>query len=214
MLAALGAVVVVLLGAAPMAAASTNPTADPIVSQAIDGTPQFTDYPVPDLHLVDDRGRAIQLSAFKGKTVAITFLDPVCTTDCPLIAQEFLAADRALGPAAKNMAFVAVVANPVYHSVAAVQAFNRAEGLSAVANWSFLTGSLSQLQRAWSDFGIAVAIEPAGSMIAHSETTYVIDRSGHVRVVLDSDPGPATTTTRSSFTGVLETQLQHVSSLP
>ena len=42
----------------------------------------------------------------------MTFLDPVCTTDCPVIAQEFRMASQMLGPSAVKVRFVAIAANP------------------------------------------------------------------------------------------------------
>ena len=41
----------------------------------------------------------------------MTFLDPVCTSDCPIIAQEFKQTGQMLGTQAKNVELVAVVAN-------------------------------------------------------------------------------------------------------
>ncbi len=76
----------------------------------------------------------------------LTFLDPVCTTDCPLIAQEMRSADALLGGKAGNTELVAVVANPTYISTAYTRAFTSQENLGQVPNWLFLTGSLSQLQ--------------------------------------------------------------------
>ena len=92
------AVGVTLLGAAPMAVASTNPNADPIVSQAIDGTPNAVDYAAPPFVLVNQRGRLVSLENLRGKAVALTFLDPVCVSDCPIIAQEFLDPTRCSAP--------------------------------------------------------------------------------------------------------------------
>lgn len=40
-------------------------------------------------------------------------------------------------------------------------------------------------------------------MIAHSDIAYVIDQRGYTRYVLDADPGPATSATRSSFAATL-----------
>ena len=69
----------------------------------------------------------MSLASLRGKVVLLTFLDPVCTTDCPLIAQEFRAAGQLLGAASKQVELVAIVANPVYHQVAYTQAFDRQE---------------------------------------------------------------------------------------
>ena len=94
---------------------------------------------------------------------------------------------------------VAVNANPRYISTDYLTAFDRQEGLQSTPNWLFLTGSLPQLQHAWRALGVQVAYSPAGAMIDHSEFAYVIDPSGHIRYDLDTDPGPATGATESSF---------------
>ena len=39
----------------------------------------------------------MSLASLRGKVVLMTFLDPVCTTDCPIIAQEFKQAGQMLG---------------------------------------------------------------------------------------------------------------------
>jgi peroxiredoxin len=39
--------------------------------------------------LTDQHGRTITLANLRGKVVLLTFLDPVCTSDCPMEAQEF-----------------------------------------------------------------------------------------------------------------------------
>ena len=40
-------------------------------------------------------------------------------------------------------------------------------------------------------------------MIAHSDLAYVIDLHGRARYIIDTDPGPGTQVTRSSFAVVL-----------
>ncbi|MGO9584139.1 MAG: SCO family protein [Acidimicrobiales bacterium] len=209
-LAALGAIGVVLLGVAPMALAATNPVADPILNEAIDGTPNATNAPAAPFELVDQYGRPISLESLRGDAVAITFLDPVCTTDCPLIAQEFHEADQMLGAESRRAVFVAIVANPIYRSVAVIRAFDANEGLEHVKNWLYLTGSLQLLRQTWDNYGVEVAIEPAGSMVAHSEIAYVVDPSGHTRYILDADPGQGTQSMQSSFAGLVAGEIRHV----
>lgn len=211
-LACIGAIGVVLLGAAPMAVASTNPNADAIVSQAIDGTPNAENVPAPGFDLVDQNGQQVSLTSLRGKTVALTFLDPVCTSDCPIIAQEFRAADALIGADtnASRFAFVAVVANPLYRSQDYLAAFDQEEGLEHLANWRYLTGSVAALTSVWNAFGVQVAYAPGGSMIAHSDVGYVIDRNGHIRDILDADPGPGTAASKSSFAVTLANELNSV----
>lgn len=208
-LASVGAATVVVLGAAPMALAATNPNADPILTEAVNGPPNTVNEPAPDFHLVDQHDRPVSLHSLRGRTIALTFLDPVCTTDCPLIAQEFRQADTMLGPDASKVALVAVVANPIDRSVAFTDAFDRQEGLDHVANWIYLTGSVPALSRVWDAYGVEVAVSPAGSMIAHSDLAYIIDGRGRTREVLSADPGWGPSSA-SSFASLLCAQLERV----
>jgi cytochrome oxidase Cu insertion factor (SCO1/SenC/PrrC family) len=207
-LAALGAIGVVLVGAVPMAFASINPHADAIVSEATDGTPNVVDVPAPGFDLVDQSGHTVSMSDLRGREIALTFLDPVCTADCPLIAQEFREADSLLGDDSQKVVFVAIVTNPLYRSVAAVDAFDRQEGLAKVPNWLYLTGTTNQLQSTWNDYGVQVQVEPAGAMVAHSDLAYVIDGTGQERVVLDADP-PGGSVGTDSFVQVLASELHN-----
>jgi cytochrome oxidase Cu insertion factor (SCO1/SenC/PrrC family) len=208
--AALAAIGITLIGVVPMAAASVNPNADPIIAEAFDGPPTVVNTPAPQFRLVDQKGSTVSLASLHGKAVAVTFLDPVCTSDCPLIAQEFRQADGLLGAAARRVALVAVVANPVYRARAYLVAFDDQEGLQKLPNWYYLTGSSSELSRVWSSFGINVAFAPGGAMIAHSELSFVIDPAGHMRYILNSDPGPGTEASKSSFAVLLADELRAV----
>jgi cytochrome oxidase Cu insertion factor (SCO1/SenC/PrrC family) len=201
--ASVGALGLIILGAAPMAAAQASPNADPILAQAIAGSSVPLNFPAKAFQLTDQHGRTVSLTSLRGKVVLLTFLDPVCTSDCPLIAQEFRAAGQLLGAASKQVELVAIVANPIYHQVADTQAFDRQEHLTSVPNWLYLTGSVPQLRQVWKDYGISAEILPAGSMIGHQDLAYVIDKGGHVRAELNTDPGPGTTATKSSFAVLL-----------
>jgi cytochrome oxidase Cu insertion factor (SCO1/SenC/PrrC family) len=208
-LATIAALLVVLVGAVTLASAAVNPNADPILAVAVDGTPNAVDIPAPAFRLVDQADRPVSLSDLRGRTVALTFLDPVCTSDCPFIAQEFRQANMLLGSDSDRVVFVAVVTNEDYRSTAFTKAFDRQEGLDHMKNWLYLTGSLSALERVWDDYGIVADVAPAGAMIAHSELAYLIDSRGHTRVVLSTEPGngPAAS---SSFSVYLANELQRV----
>jgi cytochrome oxidase Cu insertion factor (SCO1/SenC/PrrC family) len=193
------AAAVVLIGAAPMALAQADPNADPIIAQAIDGANAPINFVAPGFALTDQDGRQVSLASLRGKVVLMTFLDPVCTSDCPLIASEFRAADQLLGRSGSAVRLVAIDANPLYYTAPYLQAFDRQERLTGVANWLFLTGSLDQLRQVWQSYGISAVALPAGQMIAHNDLAFVIDPSGHVRTELNFDPGPGTTSSQSSF---------------
>jgi len=80
-----------------------------------------------------------------------------------------------------------------------------------MANWLYLTGSsLSELDQTWKAYGMQVSYLPGGAMIDHSEFADVIDASGHIRYLLNTDPGPATEAMRSSFSVTLANTVKAV----
>jgi cytochrome oxidase Cu insertion factor (SCO1/SenC/PrrC family) len=207
--AGVGAIAVVLIGTAPMVAASVNSSTDIALTEAVNGTPQPTASPAPDFHLVDQRDEPVTLASLHGYTVAMTFLDPVCTSDCPAIAQEFKVANRMLGSSARKVRFVAIAANPTYHSVTALDDFDRQEGLASQSNWLFLTGSTPTLASVLNDYGVAVANSVAGSMTIHADLSYVISPDGVTRWIIPSDPGSAAAD-QSSFSTLLVSEIDQV----
>ncbi len=199
-----GAIGLIVLGAAPMAAAQANPVADTILAQAIDGSNAPLNFRASAFSLTDQHGRTVTLAALRGKVVLLTFLDDTCTTDCPLIAQEFRQAGQLLGADSRHVELVAVNYNPVNTQVSYIQAFDRQEGLTAVPNWLYLTGTPGQLQQVWRHYGVGPPeILPAGSMIGHGDYAFVIDQDGHVRQEMNFDTGPGTQATKSSFAAEL-----------
>ena len=200
---AVAALAIIVLGAAPMAAAAANRTADPILALAIAGDSAAMNLPAPGFQLTDQSGQPVSLASLRGKVVLMTFLDPVCTTDCPIIGAEMKQTGVLLGRQDADVELVAIVANPTYRSAAFTQAFDREEGLNTVPNWRYLTGSLSQLSQVWRQYGITVENLPAGAMSAHNDLAVVIDRTGHIRDEVGADPGPGTASTQSSFSVLL-----------
>jgi cytochrome oxidase Cu insertion factor (SCO1/SenC/PrrC family) len=197
--AAVGATAVLVIGVVPLVVAASSPTPDPILTEAVNGPPTFV--------LTDQHGRTVSLASLRGDVVALTFLDPVCTTDCPFLAQEFRLASDLLAADRSRVRFVAIVANPVYRSVADVDAFDRQEGMADVPNWLFLTGSRATLTKVWYAYGITAAIVPAGGMVLHQDVIVVIDADGQDRRILEADPGAADATSLQSAAGLVVSEI-------
>jgi cytochrome oxidase Cu insertion factor (SCO1/SenC/PrrC family) len=209
--AAVGAVGLIILGAAPMAAAQASPVADPILAQAINGSSAPVNFPAPPFRLTDQHGRTVTLASLRGKVVLLTFLDDTCSVDCPLIAQEFRQAGQLLSADTRQVELVAINYNPLFTQVSYLQAFDRQEGLADVPNWLYLTGTRAQLQQVWRRYGVPQAvILPAGSMVGHGDYAFVLDQSGHMRQELGFDTGPGTQATKSSFAAELTSAAQQL----
>ncbi len=206
-----GAIGLIILGAAPMAAAQASPVADTILAQAIDGSSAPENYPASAFSLTDQHGRTVTLASLHGKVVLLTFLDDTCSVDCPLIAQEFRQAGQLLSADTGQVELVAINYNPLNTQVSYIQAFDRQEGLAGIPNWLYLTGTLAQLEPVWQHYAIAPPeILPAGSMVGHGDYAFVIDQTGRMRQELDFDTGPGTQATKSSFAAQLTDAAQQL----
>ena len=188
--AGIGAIGVIIVGAAPMALATRSKTADPIIAQAIAGSTGAARHPAPDFTLTSQGGRPVALTSLRGKAVLLAFLDPVCTTDCPLIAAEMRSADLMLGARASDTELVAVVANPTYTPRRTPRRSPGKRGSTRCRTGCYLTGSLSQLQAVWNHFGIEVENLPAGAMAAHNDIAFVISPKGVIQQEINADPRP------------------------
>jgi cytochrome oxidase Cu insertion factor (SCO1/SenC/PrrC family) len=195
--AAFGALAVVLVGAAPMAAASANKNADPIIARAVAGESVTVNQAAPDFRLVSESGQQVSLASLRGKAVLLTFLDPVCGS-CKTIAHELKLADAMLGASASDTELIAIAADPLHTNPVFFRAFDKQAGMTAVPNWRFLTGTVAELQHVWNSYE-KIAPHMIVGMNAYSNVTFVIDKAGRIRQEIKDNPGPSTTSTRSSF---------------
>ncbi|AUW94856.1 hypothetical protein BXT84_13590 [Sulfobacillus thermotolerans] len=170
---------------------STTLSAAATQALAADGMTPVNHVPAPNFHLVNQNGQPVSLSQFRGKAVVMTFLDPVCWWDCPIDAQEMVDMNHLLGPKlASRVALVAVVANPEYHSVSDVQAFDKEHGLTHVKNWTYATSSsLSTLKTIWHQYYEYVNA-PKYGMVQHTDVFWLISPNGQEEWL--SDPSART----------------------
>ncbi len=171
----------------PVVLVSTLGTAADAAAVAADsngGLRQIPPRPAVDFTLADQRGVPVSTASLHGKLVLLTFLDPVCSSDCPLIANQLAIADREIGPLARQVEIVAIDTNPVFHYARDVDAFTRSHGLGGFANWHFLWGQPDTVQKVLDAYGISVGV-PAVGMIQHSEGLYFITPDGRQAAYLD-----------------------------
>jgi protein SCO1 len=140
----------------------------------------------PDFALRDQAGAPISLRADRGRVVILTFIDPVCTTLCPLEAKTLDRVEQSLSGAGRP-AVVAVSVNPWGDAPRYFRADARKWRLGP--SWRWAVGSRAQLARVWHAYSIAVRIRrfrAAGittHQVDHTEAAYVIDRRGFERAL-------------------------------
>lgn len=142
--------------------------------------------PAHDFALRDQDGRRVSISAYRGRPVIVTFVDPLCRNLCPLEAHVLNAAVGQV-PSAKRPAILAVSVD--------VYANRRADLLQDVRKWSLVpqwhwaVGDRAALTAVWRHYQVGVSVvtkKIAGktiNYITHTEAAYLIDSSGHERAL-------------------------------
>jgi hypothetical protein len=154
---------------------------------ASNGLASAVDNKAPGFSLIDQHGHPFTLASTRGHYTVLTFLDPVCTTDCSLMAEQLKAVRRSL-PATAPISIVAVAANPLHERLSDVRHFVAQHQLNAVPGFSFVTGSPATLRAVWNSYGISVLPGTKDAMSIHADYLFVIDPRGHLRWIMPDDP--------------------------
>jgi protein SCO1/2 len=150
---------------------------------------------VPDGKFVDQDGKKLNFSAFKGTPVAMTFIYTKCPlpTFCPLMDRHFAALQKSLkADAAMNaVRLVTVSFDPATDTPAVLK--EHAKGLGAdPARWTFLTGDRDEVDQFSARFGVSVgrALTDARD-ITHNLRTVIIGADGKlVKIYTGNDWTP------------------------
>jgi cytochrome oxidase Cu insertion factor (SCO1/SenC/PrrC family) len=153
--------------------------------------------PARGFTLTDQYNRPYTLGEHRGRVTLLTFLDPVCWTDCPLLAQQLEQLRSELAANAK-LDIVAVAADPLHQSLADVRHFIAIRHLENVKNFYFVTGTRAQTSPVWDDYGIDVSITPADVMSIHSDYMFILSPHGEIKWIIPNDPLSTESLTASS----------------
>jgi protein SCO1/2 len=129
----------------------------------------------PTIRLRDQSGRIVSLASLHGHVVLLTFLDSLCTADCPLEGGMLRNIQRRVPPADRPE--VLVVSVDPADTPTTVGSFVRESHLSPP--WHWLMGTRAQLAKVWRAYGITVI--PRAGDISHSTVLYLIDQHGDER---------------------------------
>ncbi|MEO9180705.1 MAG: SCO family protein, partial [Acidimicrobiales bacterium] len=127
------------------------------------------------------------LGEHSGNYTLLTFLDPECWTDCPLLAAQLKQVRSELTPNAK-IDVVAVAADPYHESVADVNHFIAIHGLAKIKDFYFVTGKLPTVQKIWHSYGIGVTMTPTAKMSIHSDYVFIISPDGRLQWIVPDEP--------------------------
>jgi cytochrome oxidase Cu insertion factor (SCO1/SenC/PrrC family) len=140
----------------------------------------------PGFSLLGQSGRPISLNQFRGRTVIVTFIDPLCRNLCPLEA-KVLGRVVAQLPAAQRPAILAVSTNQWADARKNLLLDKRKWNLPS--DWHWAVGAPAALFRVWKAYAIGVSVATktiAGikvRRITHTEAAYIVDPRGYQRAL-------------------------------
>jgi cytochrome oxidase Cu insertion factor (SCO1/SenC/PrrC family) len=176
----------VLVALASMAFATVS-SAETTLYAAQNGSVNAVNAPAPRFTLTDQFGRPYHLGEHPGRVTILTFLDPRCYTDCPLLANQLASLRADLGASAR-VDVVAVAANPFHETRRDVRHFIAQHHLGGVRDFYFVTGARSATSAVWRAYGVSVVMRPSDTMSVHSDVVYLISGDGRLRWIVPDDP--------------------------
>ena len=137
---------------------------------------------IPDVKLINQDGKTIHLSDFKGKAVLITFIYTRCpfADFCPLISHEFAALDRELAKTPgdyERTHLVSVSLDPAFDKPPVLRSY----GLTYVKNfahWDFVATEPADLKQLAKAFNLTYYEQ--GQQIVHNLRTVLLATDGAV----------------------------------
>lgn len=142
---------------------------------------------VPDFALIDQDGKRVQLSSYRGDALLITFIYTRCPFPdfCPTVSRNFakIYADTKANPELRaHMRLLSVSFDPDNDTPAALRkyaaTFNGTTGGNPYGRWEFAVIPKDELQRVTEFFGVTVARND-GTLV-HSMSTSVITPDGKI----------------------------------
>lgn len=164
---------------------------------AQNGPASAANLPAKGFTLTDQFNKPYSLGEHRGRATLLTFLDPVCWTDCPLLAQQLAHVRSQLSVNAK-IDIVAVATDPYHETLRNVRHFIAIHHLGHVKNFYFVTGPLAQTSRVWSAYGIGVSMKPTDKMSIHSDSMFIVSSKGTLKWIIPDDPLSSVSLTASS----------------
>jgi len=137
---------------------------------------------VPDASFVDQDGKKLGFSAFKGSTLVVTFIYTRCPlpTFCPLMDRHFATIQTRLkdDPALKNVHLVSISFDPITDTPPVLK--KHARTLEAdPRRWTFLTGTRDDVDQFGARFGVSISRALDDPLnVTHTLRTAVVDADG------------------------------------
>jgi protein SCO1/2 len=145
-------------------------------------------YPVPDAKLVDEQGKPVNLSTFKGGVTVYDFIFTSCTGTCPIMTNNMRALTAEIDRDAP-VRFVSITVDPTRDTPDVLAKY--AQRVRNDPRWTFLTGDRDTIvDVSVKGFKLTAGDPmPGGEPLLHSSKFAVADKTGVIRAYFDGTDG-------------------------
>jgi protein SCO1 len=135
---------------------------------------------LPAFTLLDQEGRTVSASRFRGKRVVLNFIFTRCpvATMCPAATVRMAQLQKAAREAgAADFELVSISLDPEFDTPGVLREYAETRGLDT-SNWSFLTGPDAAVRHLLAQLGVIREFE--GATIKHTLATVLMDEQGRI----------------------------------
>jgi protein SCO1/2 len=140
----------------------------------------------PDIPMVNQDGKTLHFSQFKGQAVLLTFIYTRCPFPdyCPLISRQFSAIQKELAKNPddyKKTHLISVSLDPKYDTAPVLHAYGLTyldHDPKGFNHWDFVSTTAANLEKLTGNFGISLSLEDG--QISHSMNTILLAPDGTV----------------------------------
>ena len=150
-------------------------------SSGFDGPTMPPNLRAANFSLLDQNGKRVTLSSYRGRVVVLTFIHSLCHDACPFMVEQIKGALNDLPGGGRSVTVIGVTAAPAEDTVARRRTFLAQHEMTG--RLAFLNGPLPDLERIWH----AYAMQPVTPKIDHSTFVMLIDKRGIERVGFPAD---------------------------
>jgi protein SCO1 len=162
-----------------------------VKSASFEGNEISPQQPAPGLALRNYLGEPVDIDAYKGRAVLVTFLYTHCPDVCPLIASDLRVAQNLMGAKLSARAqIIAVSVDPRGDDPQTVAAFLKLHGMTG--RMKYLIGSPRELGRVWEAWHVGSerdAQQPG--LVNHTGLVYGITASGKLTTIYPANFKPS-----------------------
>lgn len=148
-------------------------------------------FPVPDAHLVNERGAPVSLASMKGSVTVYDFIFTTCRGTCPIMTNNMRALTKQIDKDAP-VRFVSISVDPTRDTPEVLSIY--AKRVRNDDRWTFLTGTRGDIVKlSVQGFKLAAGDPgPGGDPLLHSSKFAVADKEGMIRAYYDGADGSTT----------------------